>query len=299
MKVSDDLIKDLRELSSYKNSDTSLGDDAADEIERLRAELAEKDAAIAQAYEDGRISACNAGKPGCPRAVEWQPIETAPKDGTWFLAISAGRDKWTGAQFRPAIVMINPDGNYVADDISDEYAEATPSEWPLTHWMPLPEAKDFVISCQRVESDRPRAKLAASEAACAPFLKDGETPAECIARWRGEALAVLELLRQERVRSEKAEAACAQMREALQGLEDWLADCDDPELVDDYDRACGAAAAALATDAGRGWVSTEGAVEAVPSYVFNTDYASVCVVRLPAAWASGPVLIIPKPEDKP
>lgn len=122
------------------------------------------------------------------------------------------------------------------------------------------EAKDFVISCQRVESDRPRAKLAASEAACAPFLKDGETPAECIARWRGEALAVLELLRQERVRSEKAEAACAQMREALQGLEDWLADCDDPELVDDYDRACGAAAAALATDAGKGWVSTDDAI---------------------------------------
>lgn len=188
---------------------------AGREIERLRTDLAVMNDAIDAAYEDGRISACNAGKPGCPRVKELE------------------------------------------------------------------------------------AKLAASEAACAPFLKDGETPAECIQRWRADAAGVLELLRQEKLRSEKVEAACAQMREALQGLEDWLADCDDPELVDDYDRACGAAAAALATDAGRGWVSTEGAVEAVPSYVFNTDYASVDGVRLPAAWASGPVLIIPKPEDKP
>ena len=37
--MSDDLIKALRDLSNYKHSDTSLGDDAADEIERLRVEV--------------------------------------------------------------------------------------------------------------------------------------------------------------------------------------------------------------------------------------------------------------------
>lgn len=36
----------------------------------LEAKLAASEAAIAQAYEDGRISACNAGKPGCPRVKE-------------------------------------------------------------------------------------------------------------------------------------------------------------------------------------------------------------------------------------
>lgn len=158
------------------------------------------------------------------------------------------------------------------------------------------EAKDFVISCQRVESDRPRAKLAASEAACAPFLKDGETPAECIARWRGEALAVLELLRQERVRSEKAEAACAQMREALQGLEDWLPEAD-PELVDDYDRACGAAAAALATDAGKGWIDATGAVEGRCRPVTHWEgYQTVIAsAEVPAEWDGSTVLVVRKP----
>ena len=88
----------------------------------------------------------------------------------------------------------------------------------------------------------------------------------------------------------KLRAACAAKDAALQAFE--------ADQVPN-DMALEMREAALSTDAGRGWVSTEGAVEAVPSYVFNTDYASVDGVRLPAAWASGPVLIIPKPEDKP
>lgn len=187
---------------------------AGREIERLRTDLAVMNDAIDAAYEDGRISACNAGKPGCPRVKELE------------------------------------------------------------------------------------AKLAASEAACAPFLKDGETPAECIQRWRADAAGVLELLRQEKLRSEKVEAACAQMREALQGLEDWLADCDDPELVDDYDRACGAAAAALATDAGRGYVSTEGAVEVNAVSSRYNQPAAFVATNVPPEWAGKRVLIIRKPEDK-
>lgn len=127
----------------------------------LEAKLAASEAAVAQAYEDGRISACNAGKPGCPRA-------------------------------------------------------------------------------------------AASEAACKPFLKDGETPAECITRWRSDAAAVLELLRQEKLRSEKAEAACAQMREALDmcsqyfcgGPNHWEWDDGTPFDRDKIENA-------LATDAGK------------------------------------------------
>ena len=68
---------------------------------------------------------------------------------------------------------------------------------------------------QQTRAEQAEAKLAASEAACAPFLKDGETPAECITRWRADAAAVLELLRQEKVRAEKAEAACAASQSQL------------------------------------------------------------------------------------
>lgn len=44
---------------------------------------------------------------------------------------------------------------------------------------------------------------------CKPFLKDGETPAECIARNRADADLLLADLAKERLRAEKAEAAFA------------------------------------------------------------------------------------------
>lgn len=87
-----------------------------------------------------------------------------------------------------------------------------------------------------------RLRFNASEAACAPFLKDGETPAECITRWRADADGVLELLRQEKIRSERAEAACAQMRNALNAFEE-------DQVPNDV--ALELRAAALATDAGK------------------------------------------------
>lgn len=51
---------------------------------------------------------------------EWQPIETAPKDGTWFLAYEADVPMYTAHW--------DEDGWY---DL----------EWKCrpTHWMPLPE----------------------------------------------------------------------------------------------------------------------------------------------------------------
>jgi len=50
----------------------------------------------------------------------WQPIETAPKDGTEFLAINNG-----GYQF---VVWWNVDAFQCIDDVIDN----------LTHWQPLP-----------------------------------------------------------------------------------------------------------------------------------------------------------------
>ena len=63
---------------------------------------------------------------------EWQPIETAPKDGTSILVYSEKGDK--GA-FLP--------GGMAVDRWQREYTtgfgEFNPYHWPPTHWMPLPE----------------------------------------------------------------------------------------------------------------------------------------------------------------
>jgi hypothetical protein len=48
--------------------------------------------------------------------------------------------------------------------------------------------------------------------ACEPYLKDGETPAECIERNRKDIDAVLRLLAQEKQRAEQAESALAALR---------------------------------------------------------------------------------------
>lgn len=68
---------------------------------------------------------------------DWQPIETAPKDGTHILACRGPYDKWWGFNQAPPHVVHywkNPgeEGFYNSFHDSDE---------PLgfTHWMPLPE----------------------------------------------------------------------------------------------------------------------------------------------------------------
>lgn len=60
--------------------------------------------------------------------MDWQPIETAPKDGT--SVIMAGFDVW-------GLDWLN-----VAFFEDGQWQHETGSEWgicPATHWMPLPE----------------------------------------------------------------------------------------------------------------------------------------------------------------
>lgn len=59
----------------------------------------------------------------------WQPIETAPKDGTWILAVSEG------IPFVPSVVYWDSEAKGWTED---EYESGEP-EWVLTHWMPHPK----------------------------------------------------------------------------------------------------------------------------------------------------------------
>jgi hypothetical protein len=72
--------------------------------------------------------------------MTWQPIETAPQDGTPFLA-------WDASPMGQCVVMAYwdiPDGDYDEDWEIDWYVTDFIGDaiigFDLTHWMPIPAA---------------------------------------------------------------------------------------------------------------------------------------------------------------
>lgn len=65
--------------------------------------------------------------------MEWQPIETAPKDGTPVL-VFVPRDRFVAVmQYKPRHNGDKIGGDW-AEDLGEQFWRFTPS-----HWMPLPE----------------------------------------------------------------------------------------------------------------------------------------------------------------
>ena len=69
------------------------------------------------------------------RASQWQPIETAPKDGTLLLLIVSGYEPAVGRFYQSREVWDYHDPEYLA---VRERAEISFGPWRPTHWMPLP-----------------------------------------------------------------------------------------------------------------------------------------------------------------
>lgn len=73
--------------------------------------------------------------------MSWEPIETAPKDGTWILAVVKG---WTPAVARwttnwregGSFEFVEPE-TFAEESHWHEFIE-TSEPWQPTHWMPLP-----------------------------------------------------------------------------------------------------------------------------------------------------------------
>jgi len=65
--------------------------------------------------------------------MEWQPIETAPKDGTWVLVVHG---------IYMAVAFADPENDFAwtMDDGHDYLPCLRRDLANPTHWMPLPEA---------------------------------------------------------------------------------------------------------------------------------------------------------------
>ena len=69
---------------------------------------------------------------GAVRKCQWQPIETAPRDGTWFLGCNSNSSMaWSPYEFCAWTKDYSGREYYCEEDTSEE-TEAT-------HWMPLPK----------------------------------------------------------------------------------------------------------------------------------------------------------------
>lgn len=71
------------------------------------------------------------------QTTNWQPIETAPKDGSTILVWSRYTEictaQWCGRKFVPVC-----DGSQVIESQSD-FGTDYKDIYPLSHWMKLPE----------------------------------------------------------------------------------------------------------------------------------------------------------------
>lgn len=75
---------------------------------------------------------------------DWQPIETAPRDGTCILLCRRGYEPCAGLYFdRPGFrngncwLSFDPEGVFESDEELDSYMAG--GRYEPTDWMPLPE----------------------------------------------------------------------------------------------------------------------------------------------------------------
>lgn len=81
-------------------------------------------------------------------SMEWQPIETAPKDGTIVLACGKWAGEIGGIGHAPEILAVSFSGStdYKGFDWSVEGTSGYAAWLKPTHWMPLPAAPTPVVA---------------------------------------------------------------------------------------------------------------------------------------------------------
>jgi hypothetical protein len=122
------------------------------EVATIRARLNDQFPLAAKLYPDSLWGAYNEGvlaQQAAPAIPEgWQPIETAPKDGTYIMltnGVNVAQGWW---EHQEPCIRENRDtmGNYIDQQEDDGFDDWLDCEGGMqqspTHWMPLPPAPE-------------------------------------------------------------------------------------------------------------------------------------------------------------
>lgn len=113
----------------YASEVDQIMDEAAAELRSLHAELE----TLRAGYAAARLEIESL------RGKGWQPIETAPKDGTFLLlweqySTNPFIGSWLGTRWTVSHEHVDAEGGWDGANVVDALS------MPVTHWMPLPAA---------------------------------------------------------------------------------------------------------------------------------------------------------------
>jgi DNA modification methylase len=83
------------------------------------------------------VARWDAADPPSPAASPWQPIETAPRDGSTFLARRRARVGWPSEAIRECYVVKRDDGCVWVFGGTSFHERTRPNNVP-DEWMPIP-----------------------------------------------------------------------------------------------------------------------------------------------------------------
>lgn len=140
------LIKDLHAAADRIEAD-AVRINMLDAVSKMAAEHADSRADRIEALQDALKKATDHGDNMADcllYATEWRPIETAPKDGTWFLIVNAtdGCESMECGRYDPMMMerfVGAGDGLYRKEMQSVMDWRGFNNIHRATHWLPLPQ----------------------------------------------------------------------------------------------------------------------------------------------------------------
>jgi hypothetical protein len=133
IELPDEVLAELRSRPPLTNEGELV--EVVGDLRSARINLIASKGVTALGYLDSAIAALEAAS---LVTKGWEPIETAPKDGTDILAVIVGNHPQTGDPFIPEVVGWDADSAQWWNCMWCNYCDARAAYEP-THWRPLPD----------------------------------------------------------------------------------------------------------------------------------------------------------------